>query len=443
MKTLTRMLSFAAVLAALVSVTVVSAGSPVNLRVELDRPVLPADSRQTVIVKVALDGIRAAHTRRAPINLALVIDKSGSMAGERIERARQAALEAVRRLDRDDLVSLVAFDQEVRVLLPARRVGDGAALSAAIERIVAGGTTNLHGGVVEGATQLRANIEGGYTHRVILLSDGQANVGPRTPEALGDLGAQLMRQGIAVTTIGLGLDFNEDLMTRLARRSDGNTYFVEDGRDLPRIFREELGDVLSIVARRVVVEVDFPAQVRPVRVIGREGRVEGGRAVIELNQLYGGQEKFALIEVEVEAGRVGATREIARAQVRYEDAAKVRAGSQAQRVTARYAEREAEVVAAANHQVQADYAVNVLAEARDEVVALADAGRTKEAGERMRRAGESLASLGAVYGNAAVSSLAAPAEAAADKVAAEGLSNAERKLYRAEAQQTYSQQRVE
>jgi len=278
---------------------------------------------------------------------------------------------------------------------------------------------------------------------VILLSDGQANVGPRTPEALGNLGAQLMGEGIAVTTIGLGLDFNEDLMTRLARRSDGNTYFVEDGRDLPRIFSEELGDGLSIVARRVIVEVDFPEHVRPVRVIGREGRVEDGRAVVELNQLYGGQEKFALIEVEVEAGRVGATREIARAQVRYEDAVTVRAGSQAQRVTARYAERAAEVVAAANHQVQADYAANVLAEARDEVVALADAGRTQEAGARMRVVSGSLAALGAAFGNTKVSAMAAPAEAAADKVAAEGLSNAERKAYRAEAQQIYSQQRVE
>ncbi len=421
-----------------------SASGPVNLRIELDRPVLPSDSRETVIVKVALDGVRPAQVvRRAPINLALVTDKSGSMSGERIERAREAALEAVRRLDANDIVSLVVFDSRVRVLVPAARVGDGYALSTAIEGITSGGTTNLHGGVVEGAEQVRRHIEESFTHRVLLLSDGQANVGPRTPDELGALGAQLVRQGISVTTIGLGLDFNEDLMTRLARRSDGNTYFVEHSRDLARIFKEELGDVLSIVARRVVVEIDFGSGARPVRIVGRDGRVENNRAVVELNQLYGGQEKFALIEVELEPAKKGTTREIALARLRYENAANARPGGESARVNASFTAERAEVVKAANHTVQADYAANRLAETNDEVVALVDAGRREEAARRLRVVGESLSSLGAAYGNAEVLAVAAPAAPAAAKVEAEGLSNAERKEYRARAQQTYSQQRAE
>jgi Ca-activated chloride channel family protein len=207
---------------------------PVRLRLELDRPVLPVDSHETVVVKVALDGVKPRGLRRSPVNLALVIDKSGSMGGDKIAKAREAALEAVRRLSPDDLVSLVVYDNGVRVLVPSRRVGDGEALAAAIEGIESSGGTNLHGGVVAGADELRKNIEGAYTHRVLLLSDGLANVGPQTPEALGSLGARLVREGVSVTTIGLGLDFNEDLMTRLARRSDGNTYFVASSRDLPR-----------------------------------------------------------------------------------------------------------------------------------------------------------------------------------------------------------------
>jgi Ca-activated chloride channel family protein len=421
-----------------------SSSEPVNLRIELDRPVLPSDSRETVIVKVALDGVRPAKVvRRAPINLALVIDKSGSMSGDRIERAREAAQEAVRRLGADDIASLVVFDDRVRVLVPAGRVGDGSALSAAIEGITSGGTTNLHGGVSEGAEQLRRHIEESFTHRVLLLSDGQANVGPRTPEELGALGAALVRQGISVTTVGLGLDFNEDLMTRLARRSDGNTYFVEHSHDLARIFNEELGDVLSIVARRVVVEIDFPAGARPVRIVGRDGRVENNRAVVELNQLYGGQEKFALIEVELEPAKKGATREIARAQVRYENAADARIATQSARAEASFTAERVEVVKAANHAVQADYAANRLAETNDEVVALVDAGRRDEAAQRLRSFGDSMSSLARDYDNAAVLAVAAPAPAAAAKVEAEGLSNAERKDYRAKAQQTYSQQRAE
>ena len=423
----------------------IPASSPeaVRLRVELDRPVLPADSREIAIVKVSLDGMRPTQTRRAPVNLALVIDKSGSMGGDKIEQAREAALEAVRRLSADDLVSLVVYDNGVRVLVPARRVGDGSELSSAIEGITASGGTNLHGGVVAGAAELRKHIEEGYAHRVLLLSDGLANVGPQTPEALGSLGAQLVREGISVTTIGLGLDFNEDLMTRLARRSDGNTYFVENSRDLTRVFNEELGDVLSIVARRLVLEIDFHAGARPVRIIGREGRVEDNRVVVELNQLYGGQEKFALVEVELAPAKKGSAREVAQARVRYEDAADARSASQTATVAATFTAAREEVVKAANHRVQTDYAENRLAETKDEVVALVDAGRREEAARRLREVGDSLAVMGSSYNNSAVVAVAAPAPAAAAKVEAEGLSNAERKSYRSDAQQTYSQQRAE
>lgn len=420
-----------------------AADEPVKLRVELDRDVLPADTRETAIVKVSLEGLRRETARRAPVNLALVIDKSGSMSGDKIARAREAALEAVRRLSADDIVSLVVYDNGVRVLVPAARVGDGEALASAIVGIEASGGTNLHGGVVAGADQLRRRIEEGYTHRVVLLSDGQANVGPQTPEALGSLGARLVREGISVTTIGLGLDYNEDLMARLARRSDGNTYFVEHGRDLPRIFKEELGDVLSIVARRLVIEVEFPEGVRPVRVVGRDGRVENNRAVVELNQLYGGQEKFALVEVEVAPAAAGAKREFARAALRYEDAADARPATQTARVEVAFSPARADVVASANHRVQADYAANRMAEAKDEVVALADAGKNFEAAERLRTVSASLGVMAKEYDNAYVGDVVASAPAAAGVIEAKGIDNATRKAIRAEAQQTYSQQRAE
>src|SRR5690606_7337943 len=114
-----------------------------------------------------------------------------------------------------------------------------------------------------------------FVNRVILLSDGLANVGPSSPEELGRLGTALVRDGISVTTIGLGLGFNEDLMTRLARCSDGNTYFVEHSGDLPGIFASELGDVLNVVARQVTIEIEFPSGVRPLNFVGRDGMIRG------------------------------------------------------------------------------------------------------------------------------------------------------------------------
>jgi Ca-activated chloride channel family protein len=419
-------------------------GEPVRLRVDVDRTVLPAGSTEKAIVKIALDCLPPPRRHlRPPVNLALVIDRSGSMSGDKIAKAREAALEAVRRLGPDDLVALIAYDSHVQTLVPAQRVGDGRRLEHAIRGLEAGGNTALHGGVTRGAAEVRRHMEDRrFVNRVILLSDGLANVGPSTPEELGRLGAMLLREGISVTTIGLGLGFNEDLMTRLAQRSDGNTYFVEHSRDLPGIFAAELGDVLNVVARRVIIEIEFPAGVRPIHFVGREGIIRGQRAELTLNQLYGGQEKFALVEVEVAPNSTGAELEIARAQVQYESAYTSRAIKAVASRRVQFSASRNEVVRSADHRVQADYAANVLAVAKDEAVALVDADRRDAAAAVLRQKAAELQALGETYGNAKVGAIAAPAAPAADRIEKEGLGNAERKIYRAESAQTRSQQSV-
>ena len=415
---------------------------PVRLSIDVDRRVLPACSTERAVVKIGLDCLRLPpRGARPPVNLALVIDRSGSMGGDKIVRAREAALELVRRLGPDDIISIIAYDTRVETLVPARRVGNARGLEAAICGIEAEGNTALYGGVTCGAAEVRRHIEDNrYVNRVILLSDGLANVGPSSPEELGRLGHSLMKEGISVTTIGLGLGFNEDLMARLAARSDGNTYFVENSGDLPGIFNRELGDVLNVVARRVVIEIDFPAGVRPVNFVGREGAIRGQKAELTLNQLYGGQEKFALIEVEVSPEMAGAEREIARARVNYEDALTARSASvTAQRNVSFSGERQA-VVASADHQVQADYAANVLAVAKDEAIALVDSGRKHEAAALLRQRSAELKEIGKVYSNLAVAATAAAAAPEAARLERDGLDNAQRKAYRADSQQVKNQQ---
>ncbi len=419
-----------------------SASDSVRLRVDVDRTVLPADTTERAIVKIGLDCVRLPRRElRPPVNLAIVIDRSGSMAGDRIAKAKEAALEGVRRLAPDDIAALVVYDTNVQTLVTAQRVGNGRHLEQAIRGIEVGGNTALHGGVTRGAAEVRRNMEDRrFVNRVILLSDGLANVGPSSPEELGRLGASLMKEGISVTTIGLGLGFNEDLMTRLAQRSDGNTYFVENSGDLPRIFAAELGDVLNVVARRVVIEIDFPAGVRPLNFVGRDGTIRGQRAELTLNQLYGGQEKFALVEVEVSPARSGVEIEIASARVSYEDALNQRAATLTAKRNVQFSASRAAVVGSADHKVQADYAVNALAVAKDEAVVLADAGKRGEAAKKIRQRADEFRAMGSVYGNTAVEKAAAPAAAAADRVEQDGIGNAERKLFRAESAATRSQQ---
>jgi Ca-activated chloride channel family protein len=415
---------------------------PVRLYVDVDRGVLPAGSTEHAIVKIGLDCIRPSRREsRPPVNLSLVIDRSGSMSGDKIARAREAALELVHRLAPDDIISIIAFDTEVQTIVPAQRVGDAHGLEAAICSIEAEGNTAIYGGVSRGAAEVRRHIEDGrYVNRVILLSDGLANVGPSSPEELGRLGYSLMKEGISVTTIGLGLGFNEDLMTRLAQRSDGNTYFVENSSDLPGIFNKELGDVLNVVARRVVIEIDFPEGVRPVNFVGREGSIRGQKAELALNQLYGGQEKFALIEVEVSPEKAGAEREIARATVNYEDALNQRSASVTAQRKVSFSSDEKAVVKSADHQVQADYASNLLAVAKDQAIALVDSGKKYEAAALLRQRAQDLKEMGEVYNNSAVSASAAAAAPEAARLERDGLDNAQRKSYRTDSQQVKNQQ---
>jgi Ca-activated chloride channel family protein len=320
-------------------------------------------------------------------------------------------------------------------------VGNGRSIAAAIRGIRAGGSTALFGGVSQGASEVRKHIEDRrYIHRVILLSDGLANVGPQSPEELGRLGSALVKEGISVTTVGLGLGFNEDLMTRLAQRSDGNTYFVESSDDLPRIFAGELGDVLNVIARRVVVEVEFPEGVRPLNFVGREGVIRGRKAELTLNQLYGGQEKFALIEVEVPSCKAGAELEIASAKLSYENALtqKTAVVRTARKVS--FSESRETVVSSANHKVQNDYAANVIADTKDKAVELVDANRREAAAKELRIKAAELKATASTYNNAPMAALAVQQEAEADKLERQGLSNADRKSYRAENAQTKNQQ---
>jgi len=418
-----------------------SLDTSVRLRIELDRTVLPAETPDRAIVKICLDGLRLPRPDlRPPVNLALVIDRSGSMSGEKIEKAKEAALEVLRHLSSDDVFSLVAYESGVQTLIPARPVGNGRAIERAIRSIRPGGNTALFAGVSQGASEVRKYFESGYVNRIVLLSDGLANVGPSSPEELGRLGSALLKEGISVTTVGLGLDYNEDLMTRLAQRSDGNTYFVESSADLPRIFAAELGDVLNVVARRVVIEIEFPAGVRPLRFVGREGVIRGQHAELTLNQLYGGQEKYALVEIEVVPPESGAECEIARARVSYEDALTRRNATLTAARTVQFSRSRSVVISSADHQVQADYAQNVIALAKDKAVELVDNGRQDEAAQEMRRQAEALQKLADTYGNVSVSAAAATMPAEAEKLERDGLDNAARKSYRAESSQVRSQQ---
>ncbi len=267
----------------------------------MNQSVFLAGEKQTAYLRVAMTGFEVETAGRTPVNVAIVLDKSGSMSGEKIQHAREAAIMAIQRLHKDDIVSFVVYDTTVNVLVPATRLTNKESVIETVRSINAGGSTALFAGVSRGANEVRKFLAKNRVNRVILLSDGLANVGPSAPSDLAELGESLGREGISVSTIGLGLGYNEDLMTQLAMRGDGNHLFAETPTELAGVFDAEFGDVLAVVAQDVVVTIDFDGNVRPVRGLGREVDIAGQRATARLNQLYGGQMKYVLVEVELPA----------------------------------------------------------------------------------------------------------------------------------------------
>jgi Ca-activated chloride channel family protein len=376
--------SIAVVLGLLVAGHFAHARPSVDVDVRLGNPVLPANHRGTVYLKVGLFGRQAgASARRPAVNICLAIDRSGSMAGEKLAQARAGAVAALRRLSPEDTVSVVAYDDTVDVLVPASSAGERSAIEQGIAALEPGGSTALYAGVVKCAAEVRRRLDLDRVNRIILLSDGQANVGPSSPAALGALGADLMREGISVSTVGLGLDYNEDLMTELALRSDGRHTFVERAGDLTAFLDEELSSVTSVVARDVDVHVRCRGGARPLRVLGRPATIVGETVSAAFGKVYGGREHFLLVELEVPgsvgAGGAGGEHPLADVDVSYRDLLAGRSETRTASASARFSTRSADVSDHIDRQVMGVVELTMADLASERALALRDQGQLEAA----------------------------------------------------------------
>ncbi|MBV1789048.1 VWA domain-containing protein [Marinobacterium sp. D7] len=415
----------------------------VRLDLSLATPVMEAGAPQKAFIKISLDGFELpGRAERTPANVAIVLDRSGSMGGEKIRHAREAAIMAIGRLDARDIVSMVAYDSQVEVVVPATRLTDRQPIYSAIRSIRAGGNTALFAGVSKGAAELRKFIDRNRVNRVILLSDGLANVGPQTPAALGRLGQSLAKEGISVTTIGLGLGYNEDLMTQLAGMSDGNHAFVENAADLARIFQYEFGDVLSVVAQDLIIEIRCLNGVRPLRLLGREGEVFGDRVRTRLNQLYSEQEKYLVLEVEVPAQEAGSELELAGVQVDYANLATRQSARLEGRIQARFSASKEEVQQAVDKPALESAVEQVANEYSREAVELRDQGDVEGAKSLLQKSAEFLGAQAEALASPELKAQEEEALQDADKLSSDEEWNRQRKelrekQYKRATQQTY------
>ena len=196
-----------------------------------------------------------AGASRPALNLALVIDRSGSMSGPPLREAKRCAEWVVDRLGSQDRAAVVAYDHAVDIAVPSRDVRDRAGFCRAIASIHEGGMTNLHGGWLAGADQVATRSENGALSRVILLSDGCANRGETDPHTITEQARALAAEGVTTSTYGLGSHFNELLMTAMAEAGGGSAYYGDRAEDLFEPFEQELDLLASTCGRRVTLRV--------------------------------------------------------------------------------------------------------------------------------------------------------------------------------------------
>jgi Ca-activated chloride channel homolog len=366
---------------ALVGALMLGASGPVvaaeiKLDAELGQSILEANKSQSVYLRLNLKTLAGVKERqRAPINVALVLDRSGSMQGARIVAAKEAARMALARLNRDDTLSVVMFNNLVDVLQPAGRVGERTEyVREKISAIKAEGGTAIYAGVSEGAAQVRRNLNPRLVNRVILMSDGQANVGPSSPRELGELGREIASKGVSVTTIGLGDAYNEDLMQRLASASDGNHAFAKEPEDLLKFFNAEFGDAMSIAAQDITITIEVNANFKAKRVLSRDAEINGQKINVRLNNLQSDNERYVVIELENSSGLAEGKSAIADVNVDYVD---IDTGQRAQTrasVEARVSASASEAAASVNKPVAAQAAAQIATEETKRAVEMRDKG---------------------------------------------------------------------
>jgi Uncharacterized protein containing a von Willebrand factor type A (vWA) domain len=295
---------------------------PLKVTSHTDVVALAPDVTVTVNVLVAIETPMIKITeKRPPVAVSLVIDRSGSMEeAKKLEYAKRAGAILMQSLEQDDQFALTVYDDRVQVLHPMGKITDKRALSKMIASITPGATTFLSGGLEAGINQLKGMGNEGPC-RVILLSDGLANRGITQPEQVAALGATAKGKGITVTTVGLGLDFNEDLMQLLAQRSGGQYYYIKDSEDLPAMFKQEL-DLTAALFTRNLNAVFIPHdKVSDVKVYGYSNTMKDTATDIEMSDLAAGERRHILLNLKVKSSATSGAQKLGALRLSYIDQA--------------------------------------------------------------------------------------------------------------------------
>ena len=268
----------------------------------------PSGSTRYIVFKIKgeADG---PDNPRVPLNLSLVLDQSGSMAGqEKLELVKKAAAFVIDHLVEQDRISLVGFDDEIVVVGPAcpATQTNRQLLKAGLHKLKPGGSTKLSEGWLRGIQEVaKSQSEGVFINQVWLFTDGQAQQGITDPEELATQAGQFRRQGIITTTFGFGNDTEENLLEAIGEKGGARFQHIREARKIPQAFAGELQERLQTVGRELALQINLPAGIELENLNDFEMSRTEGRAIIRLGDVFAGEEKQVVIKLKLPSGTIG------------------------------------------------------------------------------------------------------------------------------------------
>lgn len=279
-----------------------------NIQVRPDRTLVRVDGNSERFVAITIDAPSATRrSQRDPIDVAFVLDRSGSMSGEKIVLARDAIAHAVTLLDERDRFAIVSFDNEVDVVAASAPAG-ATARAGALERLAridARGSTDLGAGWLRGCEQVAAHLVDTAIGRVLLMTDGLTNQGITDHDELARHATNLRERGIRTSTFGIGHDYDERLLGRLADAGGGRYYFIARAADIPDRITSEIGESLDVTAREARLDVEADPGVQLELLNALQARADGQRLSVRLGDLVSGQQLELVVKLVFPAGRAG------------------------------------------------------------------------------------------------------------------------------------------
>ena len=358
----------------------------------LSKPTIPAGEATRLSLVMRFGAEPAAAAARRHLNLSLVLDRSGSMAGAPLKQAIRAAQDLVAELAEDDRVSVVIYDDTAETIVAPEPAKDKGQIQSRIGRVTAGGCTNLSGGWLEGVKHVARHGGKDTVNRVLLLTDGQANMGIKDPAVLIKTAGEKAAEGVVTTTLGCGTGFNEDLLIGMARAAEGNFYFIQSPEDVAQVFKIELEGLSSVVGQNLVVTVRPEAVVEHGWMLNNYRTEERDKDIdVMLGDVYASEDRVLVMELLVRPAAHGTTKV---ATVGYafqtvvEGSIKDVKGELSVTVEAAGAEQAAAAVP--DLAVVGDASRLQTARTKDEAVALADKGDLTAAAKKLRAMADEL-----------------------------------------------------